>query len=170
MSAVNLIEAVHTLRSYKIALDGLAHDPQSVSSWITRYAENENTAPYFCQDAAIGLLCHLGNPIYAYANIEAIQQQWSAIFGSAEQALIQEANWQNTQHSQNSQTSYARLFGTDKEWIQLYAQSLQYSMDIPFEYFVNKIISDLRTCQGSNGAGGISHSPMTPPSMQQPMP
>jgi hypothetical protein len=170
MGEVNLIEAVKTLRSYNIALDGLSHDPQSLSSWITRYADNMNAAPYFCQDAAIGLLCHLGNPIYAYANLEPIQQQWSAIFGSAVQALVQEENWQNTQNSQNSQTSYARLFGTDKQWIQLYAQSLNYPLDIPFEYFVNKIITELRTCQGSNGAGGISHSPMTPPSMQQPMP
>jgi len=170
MSDVNLIEAVHTLRSYNIALNGMTNDPQSISSWITRYAENSGKAPNFTQEAAIGLLCHLGNPIYVYANLSPLQQQWSGIFASAEQVLIQEANWQNTQHSQNSQTSFARLFGTDKEWIQLYAQSLQYPMDISFEYFVNKIISDLRTCQGSSGAGGISHSPMTPPSMQQQIP
>ena len=66
------------------------------------------------------------------------------IFSSAEQALNEEANWQGSQTYQHNLTSYDRLFSTDIEWIQLYAQSLQYSMDIPFEYFVNKVIADLR--------------------------
>tara|TARA_B100000963_G_C22409347_1_gene572540 strand:- start:33 stop:545 length:513 start_codon:yes stop_codon:yes gene_type:complete len=170
MSQPNLIEAVHTLRSYNIALTGMAHDPQSISSWTTRYAENDGKSPNFCQDAAIGLLCHLGNPIYAYNNINNNQQSWSGIFGSAEQALNEEANWQGAQTYQHNLTSYDRVFSTDIQWIQQYAQSLQYSMDIPFEYFVNKVIADLRQCQGSSGAGSISHSPMTHPSMQQPVP
>jgi len=170
MGDVNLIEAVHTIRSYNIALSGMTHDPQSVSSWITRYAENQGKAPNFCQDAAIGLLCHLGNPIYAYANISLEQQQWSGIIGGAEQALIQEANWQNSQTTQHNLTSFTRLFGSDIEWIQLYAQSLQYPMDIPFEYFVNKLVADLRACQGSGGAGSINHSIHTHSSMIPPMP
>ena len=165
-----MIEAVHTLRSYNVALSGMTNDPQSVTSWITRYAENDGKAPNFCKDAAIGLLCHLGNPIYGYGHINNKQQQWSGIYGSAEQALIEEANWQNSQLSQSTQTSFARLFSSDIQWIQLYSQSLQYPSDVSFEYFVNKIITDFRACQGSNGAGGISHSPMTPPSMQQPIP
>ena len=59
MSDANMIEAVHTLRSYNVALSGMSNDPQSVTSWITRYAENDGKAPNFCKDAAIGLLCHL---------------------------------------------------------------------------------------------------------------
>ena len=159
MSDVKMIEAVHTLRSYNVALSGMSNDPQSVTSWITRYAENDGKAPNFCKDAAIGLLCHLGNPIYVYANLTNEQQQWSGIFSSAEQALIQEAGWQNNQLSQSTQTSFTRLFGSDIQWIQLYAQSHQYPTDIPFEYLVNKVITDLRSCQGSQGAGSIPHSP-----------
>lgn len=170
MGEANLIEAVHTLRSYNLAMAGMSNDPQSVTSWITRYAENEGKAKNFCQDAAIGLLCHLGNPIYAFNNLTNDQQLWSGIFGSAEQALVQEANWQNSQLSQHNLTSFARLFTTDITWIQQYAQSLQYPMDIPFEFFVNKVIADLRTCQGSSGAGGIPHSPQTHSSMTPPMP
>ena len=170
MSEANLIEAVHTLRSYNVALSGMTHDPQSVSSWITRYAENQGGGVNFCQDAAIGLLCHLGNPVYSFNSLNNEQQLWSGIFGSAEQALTEELNWQSTQVSQHNLTAFGRMFSSDIEWIQLYAQSRQYQMDVPFEYFVNKVITDLRTCQGSNGAGGIPHSPQTHPSMIPPIP
>jgi hypothetical protein len=170
MGEANLIEAVHTLRSYNLAMVGMSNDPQSITSWITRYAENEGKAKNFCQDAAIGLLCHLGNPIYAYNTLTNDQQLWSSIFGSAEQALLEEQNWQNSQVSQHNQTAYARMFSTDIQWMRLYARSLQYPLDIPFEFFVNKVIADLRACQGSNGAGGIPHSPQTHSSMIPPMP
>jgi len=170
MGEANLIEAVHTLRSYNLAMAGMRNDPQSITSWITRYAENEGKAKNFCQDAAIGLLCHLNNPIYAFNNLTNNQQLWSGIFGSAEQALIEEQNWQGTQVSQHNLTSFARMFSTDIQWIQQYARSQQYPMDIPFEFFVNKVIADLRTCQGSSGAGGIPHSPQTHSSMTPPMP
>jgi hypothetical protein len=170
MGEANLIEAVHTLRSYNLALSGMANDPQSVTSWITRYAENEGKAKNFCQDAAIGLLCHLGNPIYAYNNISTNQQLWSAIFGSAEQALVQEANWQNSQLSQHNSTTFARLFSSDLTWVKQYMRSQNFPLDIPFEYQVNKLIADLRTCQGSSGAGGITHTAQIHPSMSQPIP
>lgn len=168
MGEANLIEAVHTLRSYNLALAGMTNDPQSITSWITRYAENEGKAKNFCQDAAIGLLCHLGNPIYPFNDLTNDQQLWSGIFGSAEQALVEEQNWQSNQLSQSTLTSYARMFSSDIQWIRLYAQSLQYPMDIPFEFFVNKVIADLRTCQGSSGAGSISHSPQHHSSMIPP--
>lgn len=169
MGEVNLIEAVHTLRSYNLALAGMTHDPQSIASWITRFAENDGQSN-FCQDAAIGLLCHLGNPVYGYGNITKNQQLWSGIFGSAELALAEELNWQGGQVSQYNLASFGRMFSTDIEWIQQYAQSLQYPLDIPFEFFVNKVIADFRTCQGSSGAGGIPHSPQTHSSMIPPVP
>jgi hypothetical protein len=158
MSQVDLIIAVQTLRSYNKALAGMNNDPESIQSWISRHAENPNRLREFPQDAAIGLLCFLGNPIYQYSNITTEQQEWSAIFGSAQQTINEEANWVNSQTSQNGLTTFIRLFGSDIQWVQQYAQSQQLSLTSPFEHFVNKIIDDFRTCQGNSGAGGINHT------------
>lgn len=158
MSQPNIIVAVRTLRSYRKALDGSASDPNSVRDWISRHAENQNRLREFPQDAAIGLLCHLSNPIYTYQNLTSEQQAWSGIFSSAEQALNQESSWQNQQTAQHNMTSFVRLFSGDVQWMQSYMQSLSVPLDTPFEYFVNLTIDSLRTCQGQTGAGGINHT------------
>ena len=169
-NAPSLLVAVQTLRSYNQALAGMNSDPAAIENWIRRYAEADSRSSTFPKDAAIGLLSYLGNPVFAASNITANQQAWSGEMATAEQIMQQENNWIGRQAVQHNSTAFARLFGSDLEWIQLYAQSLQYQMDIPFEYFVNKVITDLRTCQGSNGAGGIPHSPQTHPSMIPPIP
>lgn len=166
MSQPNIIVAVRTLRSYRKALDGNISDPNSIRDWISRHAENQNRLREFPQDAAIGMLCHLGNPIYSYSNLNSEQQAWSGIFSSAEQALNQETSWQNTQSAQHNATTFVRLFSGDVQWIQSYMQSMNIPLDTPFEYFVNFAISSLRTAEGQAGAGGINHRTFPLPGSQ----
>ena len=164
-----LLVAVQTLRSYNQALAGMNNDQSAIENWIRRYAEADSRSSTFPKDAAIGLLSYLGNTVFAANNITANQQAWSAEMASAEQIMQQENNWIGRQSVQHNATTFARLFGSDIKWIQLYAQSKSITPNSGWtdEYLVNMVIADLRLCNGSGGAGAIPHTAMNPSSNNQ---
>lgn len=158
-SEPTIIVAVQTLRSYNRSLTAMNRDATAIESWIARHAESNNRMSDFPKDACIGLLSHLGNPVYSATSITSEQQAWSGLMASAEQVLMEESNWIGRQSTQHNNTSYVRLFSSDITWIQQYAQqnSLPH-LEWGNEYILNQLISDLRSCQGSGGAGSISHT------------
>ena len=168
-NAPSLLVAVQTLRSYNQALAGMNSDPAAIENWIRRYAEADSRSSTFPKDAAIGLLSYLGNPVFAASNITADQQAWSGEMATAEQIMQQENNWIGRQAVQHNSTAFARLFGSDLEWIQLYAQSKSIPPNSGWtsEYLINMVIADLRLCNGSGGAGAIPHTAMNPSSNNQ---
>ena len=158
----DIIIAVHTLRSFNQALDGMSVDQHSVATWIRRYAESNSRGSTFPKDAAIGLLSHMQNPIYTSANLTPEQQSWSGLMSSAEQVLQEEDNWIGQKSAQQNATTFARMFGSDLTWIQLFAQANSVPNHWNNEYMINYLITELRSCQGSSGAGAIPHTAMAP--------
>jgi len=157
-----ILVAVQTLRSFNKSLSGMSSDQDSVSNWVRRYAESDSRNSTFPKDAAIGLLSYLQNPVFSNANLTSEQQAWSGIMSSAEQILQEESNWIGQKSAQHNATTFTRMFGSDLEWIQLYAQANSIPSHWSNEYLLNYLITELRSCQGSSGAGAISHTAMAP--------
>ena len=168
MTQVNIISAVRALRSYSRALTGQTHDPNSIQSWITRYAENETTLKDFSQDAAIGLLGYMNNPIYS-VNLTADQMAWASLYSQAEQLIAEEAHWQNEETIRANETSFMRVFTEDINWLHRYMIHKGVPSQVPPEYYLNMLIDDLRSCHGNNNAGSINHT-IKDPTMFQPTP
>lgn len=157
-----ILVAVQTLRSFNQALSGMSSDQESVANWIRRYAESDSRSSTFPKDAAIGLLSHLQNPIFANANLTSEQQAWSGLMSSAEQMLQEENNWIGQKSAQQNATTFTRMFGSDLTWIQLFAQANSVPSHWTNEYMINYLITELRSCQGSTGAGAIPHTALSP--------
>jgi hypothetical protein len=168
MTQVNIISAVRALRSYNRAVIGQTHDPNSIQSWITRYAENETTLKDFSQDAAIGLLGYMNNPIYS-VNLTPDQIAWAGMYNQAEQLIAQEAYWQNEETIRVNETSFFRVFTEDINWLHQYMTHKGVPSQVPLEYYLNMLIDDLRSCHGNSNAGSISHT-IKDPTMFQPTP
>ena len=164
----NILEAIRTLRSYNQAVSGQNSDPNSIQSWISRYAEQENSNKDFSQDAAVGLLGYMNNPIYS-VNLSVEQTAWAALYPQAEQLIAEELFWQNEQSIRANETSYLRLFTEDINWIHQYMNYKGVPSAIPIEYYINMIIDDLRTCHGNLNAGSIIHIEKDPAMFQPPV-
>lgn len=169
MNQPNIIEAVRALRSYNRAVSGQTNDPNSIQSWIARHAERDSTIKSFCQDAAIGLLGYMNNPIYS-ANMTIEQASWSGLYNQAEQLIAEEAFWENEESIRANETTFTRLFSDDINWIHQYMIHKGVPSQVPFEYYINMIIDDLRSCHGNSRAGSISHIEKDPTMYQQPIP
>ena len=104
MTQANIIEAVRALRSYNRALNGQSNDPNSIQSWIARYAEADSNLKDFCRDAAVGLLAYMNNPIYS-ANLTPEQTAWAGQYNQAEQLIAEEAFWQNEEGIRANETT-----------------------------------------------------------------
>jgi len=168
MAQANIIEAVRTLRSYNRALNGQSNDPNSIQSWIARYAEADSNLKDFCRDAAVGLLAYMNNPIYS-ANLTPEQTAWAGQYNQAEQLIAEEAFWQNEEGIRANETTFTRLFTDDMNWIHQYMAHKGVPSQVPFEYYINMIIDDLRTCHGNSNAGSITHIEKDPAMFQPPV-
>ena len=154
----DLISAVQAMRSYQQTLTATALDTSALSSWIDR---NANTSvqrhEHFPTDAAIAVLNYFGHPLYTTPNMTQEQLDWATLMASAEQMIQAEDTWASQQVAIHNATLFIRCFSTDLNWLHTWAAANNIHPDTSNEYLVNLLIDALRTCQGQNGAGAISH-------------
>ena len=165
----SLIPAVQAMRSYNKTLTAMSLDTSALSSWIDRNANvNVQRQEQFPTDAAIAVLSYFGHPLYTNANLNQDQLNWVALMASAEQIIQQEDAWANQQVAMGNSTLYVRAFSTDLNWLNTWAASIQLPPNTGSEYLLNALIDALRTCQGSNGAGSITHTTYSLPGSEDP--
>jgi len=151
MADVTLPNAVAALRDYNRVLITSSSDPLALQNWIARHVELG--VDKIDRDCAIAILSFMNHPLYVSSNLNNEQQSWAVLIPSAEQMLQEEQAWGNNQTSRNNQTMFSRIYSSDLNWIKNYTQ-----MDFGMEFLINRVIEELRTCQGASGAGGIPHT------------
>lgn len=155
MADVTLPNAVAALRDYNRVLVTSSSDPLALQNWIARHVELG--VDKIDKDCAIAILSYMNHPLYVSSSLTNEQQSWAVLIPSAEQILLEEQAWSNNQTSLNNQTMFSRIFSSDLNWIKDYTQ-----MDVGMEFLINRVIDELRTCQGATGAGGIPHTVYNP--------
>ena len=164
-SQPNPISSVQAMRSYLKTLVATSLDTSALSSWIDR---NANTSvqrhEHYPADAAIAVLNYYGHPLYTTQNMTQDQLDWAVLMPAAEQMIQAEDTWSSQQIAIHNATAFIRCFSTDLNWLHTWAASIGMDPAAGNEYMVNQLIDALRTCQGQNGAGSISHQTYPLPS------
>jgi len=169
MSAVTLREMVSALRSYQTASRSDPTNPNILSTWMQRNS-NPDYASEFSSDATIAILHYYNHPLYGnIANVSSEAQAWITHVQPAESILAQEESWLDMQIAGLTTTNLVRIFTTDKQWLETWG-GLNNLANVPMAYIINHLITRLQVCEGNNGptgAGGISHTPQEPPSIEE---